>query len=121
MNASASRKITVVIQRTLNSVFSRWENESKEVSHRVEAAFVCHWLSDDDIEARGVERVGGGNVADRGFVGGGGAVEAFEDPFEDTAVFTVARPHEVALFVSAEPVSGDSVLKECQFFADHAQ
>jgi hypothetical protein len=45
--------------------------------------------------------------------GGGGAVEAFEDPFEDTAVFAVARPHEVAFFVTAEPVSGDSVLKEC--------
>jgi hypothetical protein len=44
-----------------------------------------------DIEARGVERVGGGEVPDRGFVGGGGAVEAFEDPFEDTAVFAAAR------------------------------
>ena len=81
-----------MIQRTLNSVFSRGENESREVSHRVEAAFVCHWLSDDDIEARGVERVGGGEVSDCGFVGGGGAFEAFEDPFEDTAVFAVARP-----------------------------
>ncbi len=39
------------------------------------------WL---DIEARGVERVGGGEVPDRGLVGGSGAVEAFEDPFKDT-------------------------------------
>ena len=62
-----------------------------------------------DIEARGVERVGGGEVADRGLVGGGGAVEAFEDPFEDTAVFAVARPHEVALFVTAEPIDEEDL------------
>ena len=74
-----------------------------------------------DIKARGLGRVGGGEVPDRGFVGGGGAVEAFEDPFEDTAVFAVARPHEVALFVTTEPVLDDSLLKECQFFTNHAQ
>ena len=43
-----------------------------------------------DIEARGVERVGGGEVADRGFVGGGGAVEAVEGPLEDTTIFAVS-------------------------------
>ncbi len=41
-----------------------------------------------DIEARGVERVGGGEVADRGFVGG--AVEAVEGPLEDTTIFAVS-------------------------------
>jgi hypothetical protein len=39
----------------------------------------------------------------------GGAVEAVEDPFEDTAVFAVARPHEVALFVTAEPVDEEDL------------
>ncbi len=37
------------------------------------------------------------------FFGGSGAVEAVEDPFEDTAVSAVARPHEVTRFVAAEP------------------
>jgi hypothetical protein len=58
----------------------------------------------------------------------GGAVEAVEDPFEDTAVFVVARPHEVALLVAAEPVDrkvrGTSLpsfaaLEERQFFTNN--
>jgi hypothetical protein len=58
----------------------------------------------------------------------GGAVEAVEDPFEDTAVFAVARPKEVALFVTAEPVDEEDLrillfpfttLEQCQFLTNN--
>jgi hypothetical protein len=39
----------------------------------------------------------------------GGAVQAFEHPFEHTAVFAVARPHEAAVFVAAEPVDEEDL------------
>jgi hypothetical protein len=35
---------------------------------------------------------------------------AFENPFENTTVFAVARPDETAIFVAAEPV-GEGDLK----------
>ena len=62
-----------------------------------------------DVEAVCIEGVGGGEVADGGLFCFGGAVEAVEDPFEDTAVFAVARPHEVARFVTAEPVDEEDL------------
>jgi hypothetical protein len=58
----------------------------------------------------------------------GGAAEAVEYPFEDTAVFAVARPHEVALFVTAEPVDEEDLrnlllpftaLEQCQFLTNN--
>ena len=48
-------------------------------------------------------------VTDGGFVGLGGAIEAFEYPFENTAVFAIARPHEAAVFVAAEPVDEEDL------------
>ena len=44
-------------------------------------------------------------------VSDGGPVEAVEDPFEGMAVFAVAKPHEVALFVTAEPVDEEDLRK----------
>lgn len=61
------------------------------------------------MHAFGVERFGGGEIPDGGFVGGGRVVEAFEDPFEDAAVFAVARPEEAAVFVAAEPVDEEDL------------
>jgi hypothetical protein len=51
--------------------------------------------------------------SDRGFSSGGRAVEAIEDPFEDSAVFAVARPEEVAVFVASEPVDEEDLRKFC--------
>ena len=48
-------------------------------------------------------------VSDGGFVGFGGAVQAFEYPFENAAVFAIARPHEAAVFVAAEPVDEEDL------------
>ena len=44
------------------------------------------------VEAGGVDRLGGGHEPDRGVDGCGGVVEAFDDPFQDTGVFAVAGP-----------------------------
>jgi hypothetical protein len=41
------------------------------------------------------------------------AVEVVEDPFEDTAVFAVARPEEAAVFVATEPVDEEDLGKLC--------
>ena len=54
-----------------------------------------------DREARRVEPVGGGQAFDGGLAGLVRAVEAFEDPFEGTAVFAVVRRDEVAVFIAA--------------------
>ena len=56
------------------------------------------------MEAGGVERCGGGEVADGCLFCFGGAIEAFEYLLENTAVFAAARPHEAAIFVAVEPV-----------------
>ena len=51
-----------------------------------------------------IEGVGGGEVADGCLFCFGGAVEAVENLFENTAVFAVVRPEEAAVFVAAETV-----------------
>ena len=64
----------------------------------------CLQVGGVDVHAVGVQGVCAWQVTDGGFVGLGGAVQAFEYPFENTAVFAIARPHEAAVFVAAEPV-----------------
>ncbi len=62
-----------------------------------------------DAHAGGVKGICTWQVTDGRFVGLGGAVEAFEYPFENTAVFAIARPHEAAIFVAAEPVDEEDL------------
>ena len=69
----------------------------------------CLQVGGVDIHAVCVKGVCAWQVTDGGFVGLGGAVEAFENPFENTAVFAIARPHEAAVFVAAEPVDEEDL------------
>src|SRR5262249_42948352 len=62
-----------------------------------------------DGEAGAVDGVGGGDFADGGIDGAGGAVAAFKDPFEDAGIFAVAGPEEFALVVFSEPVDVENV------------
>ena len=61
-------------------------------------------VSGVDVHADCVQGVCAWQVTDGGFFGFGGAVEAFEYPFENAAVFAIAKPHEAVVFVAAEPV-----------------
>ena len=57
-----------------------------------------------DRGARSVEPVGGGQAFDGGAIGLTRAVEAFEGPFEGTAVFAVVGRHEVAVVIAVTEV-----------------
>ena len=61
------------------------------------------------LHAGGVEGICAWQVTDGGFVGLGGAIQAFEYPFENAAVFAIARPHEAAVFVAAGPVDEEDL------------
>src|SRR5262249_13720961 len=60
-----------------------------------------------EAEAVGVERVGRGNPPDRRFLCAPAAAHALDDPLEHADVVTVARPQELAVGVSAEPIHAE--------------
>ena len=75
----------------------------------------CLQIGGVDVHAVCVKGVCAWQVTDGGFVGLGGAVEAFENPLENTAVFAIAGPHEAAVFVAAEPVDEEDLWQSAGF------
>src|SRR3954467_5443971 len=61
----------------------------------------CSW---SDVEATGVQILRTRYSSNRRFDGIGSAVAAFENPFQNPAVFPITGPQKLAPFVLAEPI-----------------